>query len=121
MWALTLSSLEAAFLHLLAPVRARGRDHSGTRPETQPQTLALGDETMANILTCCSWPKNWGIREACPKICRREMGRVTGDQGWGLGVGYSGLAARELGADWSNLLPSLAEAQVLGGPGFLQG
>lgn len=49
------------------------------------------------------------------------MGRVTGDQGWGLGVGYSGLAARELGADWSNLLPSLAEAQVLGGPGFLQG
>lgn len=39
----------------------------------------------------------------------------------GARVGYSGLAARELVAGWSNLLPRLAEAQLLGGLGFLQG
>lgn len=53
---------------------------------------------MANILTCCSWPNNWGIREACPKICRKEMGRVMGRPRLGAGEGSSGSATRELGA-----------------------
>lgn len=69
---------------------------------------------MVNILTCCSWPNNWGIREACPKICRKRRGGLWGDQGWA-GVGCSGLAAIELVAGWSNLLLRLAVAQVLGG------
>lgn len=48
-------------------------------PETQPWPLGLGDKRMANILTCCSWPNNWGIREACPNICRKEMGEGYGE------------------------------------------
>lgn len=75
------------------------------------EILELGYEKMVNILTCCSWPNNWGIREACPKICRKKRGELWGDQGWGWGW----LFRLELVAGWSNLCPRLAEAQVLGG------
>lgn len=100
-------------LALLVPAQAGNQYHSDARAKTQPWILGLGYERMANILTCCSWPNNWGIREACPKICRKRGGGLWGDQGWA-GVGCSGSAARELAACWSNLLLRLAEAQVLG-------
>lgn len=103
-----------AFL-LCVPARAGSWGHSDIRSKPQPWTLGLGDQRMANILTCCSWPNNWGIREACPKICRKERGRVMGDQGWGRKWGIQARMQENLWlAGLFNLLLRLAEAQVLG-------
>jgi hypothetical protein len=56
------------------------------RPKTQPSIL----DWDVSILTCCSWPNNWGIREACPNICRKERVRIMGEPGLGVG-GWDGI------------------------------
>lgn len=41
--------------------------------------------------------KQLGNQEACPKICRKEMGRVTGDRSWGLGWSLQAWLQENLG------------------------